>query len=241
MLESQSAEVEVIEAENGSELKKLFQDRKRTNILNSVESAALLYFVKRLPGYITPNILTGIAIGGSFVMLISFILATFISSNYLLLGIVGLFINWFGDSLDGRVAYYRQIPRKWYGFSLDIIMDWVSVIFMGFGYMIYAKGMNELLAYSFVVLYGWAMIIAILRYKINNQYTIDAGYIGPTELRVIVALILIMEIIIPNFINYCMGLVCLIFIYNNIKDTNKLLDLGDIRDKKEKAEKENIE
>ena len=112
---------------------------------------------------------------------------------------------------------------------------------MGFGYMVYAKGMNELLAYSFVVLYGWAMIIAILRYKINDQYTIDAGYIGPTELRVIVAVILIMEIIIPNFINYCMGLVCLIFIYNNIKDTNKLLDLGDIRDKKEKAEKENIE
>ena len=51
-----------------------------------------------------------------------------------------LIINWFGDSLDGRLAYYRNKPRKWYGFSLDITVDWFTTLLIGAGYAIYTSG-----------------------------------------------------------------------------------------------------
>ena len=217
--------------------KELFKDRKRTNFLKSAEQAAIYFFVKRIPGFITPNILTGIGFAGSCLVLLSFILSSYVNHYYLLLGIAGLVINWFGDSLDGRVAYYRNVPRKWYGFSLDIIMDWISIVFMGFGFIVYAKEMYELLAFSFVALYGWAMIIAQLRYKITDKYAIDSGHIGPTELRVIISLILLIEVLIPSSINDSVLLICSILFIITLIDTNKLLELGNLRDKRERSEK----
>jgi len=217
--------------------KRIFQDRKRTHILKNAEQKAISFLVGRIPAFITPNILTAIGFTGSVIVLGAFILAAYVSPTFLLLGIAGLFINWFGDSLDGRIAYFRNIPRKWYGFSLDIIMDWVSVVLMGLGYIIYAKEYYELLAFMFVVLYGWAIIIAQLRFKITDQYTIDSGFFGPTELRLVIAIILISEIFYSGSINYFVILVCSIIFIINIIDTRKLLALGDIRDNKEKLQK----
>src|SRR5690606_31023094 len=100
----------------------------------------------RIPSFINPNILTGIGISGSVLVLVSFLLATHYHINFLLLGILGLAINWFGDSLDGRIAFFRNISRKWYGFSLDIIMDWIGTVLIGLGYMVYAVDEFELFA-----------------------------------------------------------------------------------------------
>src|SRR5690606_27125990 len=108
--------------------KSIFNDRKRTNILSVPEQSLIVFLLQRIPAYITPNILTIIGAVGSLLVLAGFILAAYIDRIYLLTGILGLIINWFGDSLDGRIAYYREIPRQWYGFSLDIIMDWMSTI-----------------------------------------------------------------------------------------------------------------
>lgn len=213
---------------------KLFKDRKRTNILIKPEQRFISYLVKIIPSYISPNILTAIGIIGSVVVLAGFMLAYYSSNSFLLLCIAGLFINWFGDSLDGRIAYYRNIPRKWYGFSLDIIMDWVGTVLIGLGYFLYAKDEYELIAFLFVVLYGWSMIISQLRYKITNIYTIDAGLVGPTEVRVIIALIILIEILFVNTMQYFTGIICIILFIINFIDTQKLLRLGDERDTAEK-------
>ena len=226
---------ELLLAENIANTKDIFQDRERTNILRSTERVAVYFLVKRIPAFITPNILTGIGMVGSLLVLASFILAKYLNVHYLLLGIFGIAINWFGDSLDGRLAYYRNIPRKWYGFSLDIIMDWISVVLIGLGYIIYAKEFYELLAFTFVALYGWAMIISLLRYKITDKYIIDSGAVGPAELKVIMAFILLLEVVIPGSIEFCIIAICIILFIINLIDTNRLLDLGDLRDNTEKA------
>ena len=213
---------------------KLFKDRKRTNILQGPEQAFISYLVKRVPQSFTPNILTAIGMMGSVLVLLGFILADYNHHSFLWLGIIGLFVNWFGDSLDGRIAYYRNIPRKWYGFSLDIIMDWLGTVLIGLGYFFYAGETYNVIGFIFVVLYGWAMIIAQLRYKITDVYTIDAGVVGPTEVRVIIAIILLIELIFPNTMQYYTGLICIILLIINIIDTNKLLKLGDERDLAEK-------
>ena len=217
--------------------KKLFLDRKRTNILSNPEQRLISYLVPRIPNWITSDGLTAIGLFGSFMILGSFLLAEYVNINYLLLGIVGFFVQWFGDSLDGRIAFYRNKSRKWYGFALDIVMDWVSTVFIGLGYVFYAVGDFKYLGFALVSLYGWAMIISQLRYRITDKYTIDAGLLGPTEIRVIICLVLLLEIIVPGSINYSVLGICIILFFINIGDTKKLLDLGDAKDKEEKANK----
>jgi len=220
--------------EESNTLKRIFQDRKRTNVLRTAEQATISFLVKKVPSFVTSNMLTSIGTVGSLIVMAGFILAAYVDRYYLLLGIAGLAINWLGDSLDGRVAYYRNIPRKWYGFSLDIIMDWISTVLIGLGYMVYARNAYELIAFVFVVLYGWAMIISQLRYKITDIYSIDSGFVGPTEVRIILASIMILEAIFGNLIEYFAAAMCLILFVINIVETRKLLQYGDMRDAAER-------
>ncbi|KQM71464.1 CDP-alcohol phosphatidyltransferase [Pedobacter sp. Leaf216] len=214
--------------------KRVFADRERTNVLRKGEQALILFLLQRVPAWITPNIMTGIGIFGSLIVFLSFILASFYAKSCLLIGILGFVINWLGDSLDGRLAYFRKIPRKWYGFALDIVMDWLSIILIGLGYYYYADGGTQIFAFLFVVLYGWSMIISQLRYKITGFYQIDAGALGPTELRVIISLVLIAETLFTGSITYfAIAMVALLLVIN-ISDTFKLLKAGDAKDKEEK-------
>lgn len=215
--------------------KRTFKDRKRTNILKSAEQRAISWLVCRLPQFVTPDMLTGIGFVGSLLVLSGFLMATYVHVSYLLLGIAGLFINWFGDSLDGRIAYYRNIPRKWYGFSLDIVMDWISTILMGFGFLVYIKNEFEIVAFLFVAFYGWAMIISQVRYKITDKYTIDSGMFGPTEVRFIICAVLIMEVLFVGSMKWFGVLMCAVLFFINLIDTRALLQLGDKRDLAEKA------
>ena len=223
--------------EESKTLKRIFKDRKRTNVLKSAEQATISYLVKIVPSFITSNMLTFIGTVGSVIVLIGFMLAAYVSKEYILLGILGLAINWLGDSLDGRIAYFRNIPRKWFGFSLDIIMDWISTVLIGLGYMVYARNQYELIAFVFVALYGWAMIISQLRYKITDIYSIDSGLVGPTEVRIILSLIFVMEASFGHLIEYFAGIMCIVLFIINIIDTRKLLKLGDVRDAAEREAK----
>jgi hypothetical protein len=219
---------------NADALSKISKDRSRTNILKTHEQQLIAYLVQRIPSCISSDMLTAIGFVGSIITFAGFVLATYYSKYWLLLGILGFAINWFGDSLDGRVAYYRNRPRKWYGFTLDLTVDWFTNILIGLGYVFYVDTQWEFIGIGFIMLYGWAMITAILRYKITNKYTIDSGLCGPTEVRIIICLLLILETLIHNAIVYCGLLVCIILLIVNIIDFVKLLKMGDQRDKEER-------
>lgn len=216
----------------------LSQDRDRTNILKKLEQNALGYLVTIIPNWITSNGLTAIGFFGSIITCASFVLAHYFNPLFLLFTLLGLFINWFGDSLDGRLAYYRKKPRKWFGFTLDLIVDWLGTILMGFGLMVYMEGAWELAAYTFIVLYGWSMIIAIHRYKITDSYSIDSGFLGPTEVRIIIGFFFVLEVVVPNSLLITSVLACVMLFIINVLDTVNLLKLADIRDKHEKLIKE---
>jgi len=211
--------------------KRTFSDRRRTNILKKAEQLTIVFLLPKVPKFISPNILTFIGTLGSGFVFLAFVLGTYFANWYLLLGIIGLAINWLGDSLDGRLAYYRNIPRRWYGFALDIIADWIGIVLIGFGYYIYAKNGTQIVAFAFVALYGWSIIISQLRYKITNEYSIDSGFVGPTELRFIIALILILEVLFKGSITYLAGLITIVLFIINSIDSLKLLKLGDLKDK----------
>ncbi|MCY4778018.1 CDP-alcohol phosphatidyltransferase [Sphingobacterium sp. UT-1RO-CII-1] len=221
--------------------KKLFQDRKRTNILSSPEQKFISYLVPKIPDWLSSDGLTAIGFVGSGIVLASFLLGEYVAHAWLLLGILGFFIQWFGDSLDGRIAYYRNKSRKWYGFALDIVMDWVGTVTIGLGYVFYAPGDFKYSGFALVALYGWAMIISQLRYRITDKYTIDAGLLGPTEIRVVICAILLIEVLFYGSINYLVIAICVALFFINWFDTKKLLILGDLKDKEEKLLKEKDE
>lgn len=218
--------------------KKLFQDRKRTNVLSVPEQRFITYLVPRIPNWLSSDGLTAIGFIGSLIILASFLLAEYVDRTLLLLAVPGFFIQWFGDSLDGRIAYYRDKSRKWYGFALDIVMDWISTVFIGLGYVFYSVGDFKYSGFTLVALYGWAMIISQLRYRITDKYTIDAGLVGPTEIRVIISFFLILEVIFPGSLDYSVMLICVALFFINIADTKNLLALGDAKDKEEKRLKQ---
>lgn len=222
---------------NGEVLRNVFSDRVRTNLLKKQEELAISWLVKQIPAFITSNMLTGIGFFGNLIVCTSFILASYFSRSFLLLGLLGFAISWFGDSLDGRLAFYRNKPRRKYGFTLDITIDWISIILIGLGYTFYAEGTWKLLGYGFVVLYGWEMIIAIIRVNLTGKYSIDSGKIGPTEVRIIIGLIMIAEVLFPGSLGYSALVVVIALFCVNVLDTNRLLRIADDIDKKELRDK----
>lgn len=211
-------------------------DRIRTNLLKNAETKALAYLVQVVPRWISSDMLTFIGFLGSLTIFVSFLLATYIDRWYLLLGIIGFAINWFGDSLDGRIAFYRNKIRKWYGFTLDLTTDWINIIIMGVGFMIYTEGIWEYMGFGFVVLYGWAMINTLVRYKISSDYVIDSGIAGPTEVRILISAVFIAEVFFEGFINYFSAFICILLFLVNLHQMSRLLKIADLKDKSEKKD-----
>lgn len=221
-------------------LQTIAQDRDRTNILRNSEQKSIAYLVQRVPKWITSDGLTAIGFFGNMFVGVCLVLAK-TNPVFLLISLIGFIVNWYGDSLDGRLAYYRNKPRKWYGYSLDVTVDWVGLSLIGLGYFIYAAPEWKWLGFIFVVLYGWEMITAQLRYKITGKYSIDSGIFGPTELRIVLMAILVAEYFFSGSVYYSVSAACLILVGTNFVDTIKVLkaaDQKDILEKKEKAKKQ---
>ena len=228
---------EVLKEPIGEVEKVISKGRKRTNILRNYEQKALAFLVQIVPGWISSDMLTAIGFAGSIIVFLAFVLAARVDIAWLLLGVAGFFISWFGDSLDGRIAYYRNRPRKWYGFSLDITVDWMGIILMGLGFIFYAPGLWKMAGFVFVALYGWEMITALLRYQVTGKYSIDSGMLGPTEVRLIISATLVLEVVVESSILYSASLACLALFIVNLIDFVKVLRLADARDREEKAKK----
>ncbi len=215
-------------------LKRISAGRRRTNLLRKYEQTAIAYLVRIMPSWVKPDMLTALGFSGNLLIAVSFVLARFYDERYLLLGVLGFAISWFGDSLDGRLAYYRGRPRKWYGFTLDLLTDWLGIVAMGLGFLIYAQGVMKYVGYLIVAFYGWEMLIALVRYKVTGEYSIDSGVLGPTEVRIIFSIVLIIEVLFPGSIFYFAILAALALFAAGLIDTVKLLKKADSRDIQER-------
>lgn len=214
------------------------QGRDRTNLLKKQEQRTIAFLVQRMPSWVSSNMLTAVGFSGNVIITLGFILGSTLNPKFLLLGVLGFAISWFGDSLDGRIAYYRNKPRKWYGFSLDLVVDWIGIVMVGLGFIIYAQGLSKIFGYAFVVLYGLEIIITLLRYKINGQYSIDAGKLSPTEARIIISIFLVLEVLFHGTIIYMAGAADVILAISNFIEFKKLARIADQRDEEENKKSE---
>ncbi|MCE5206643.1 MAG: CDP-alcohol phosphatidyltransferase [Porphyromonadaceae bacterium] len=219
-------------------LRLIATDRQRTNFLREWEQKTIAYLVQKVPAWISSDGLTAIGFFGNLMVAASFVLGAYLNRYWLLLSLIGFAINWFGDSLDGRLAYYRNKPRKWYGFSLDVTVDWIGTILIGLGFSIFVPGLWKYAGFLFVVLYGWEMITAQLRYKIGGQYSIDSGIFGPTEVRLLLGTIITFEVFVPGSIKFLATAACFFLLISNLVESKRLLLLANEQDNAERALKE---
>jgi len=99
-----------------------------------------------------------------------------------------LAINWFGDSLDGTLARYRQIERPKYGFFVDHTVDSLNEVIIVLG-----LGLSPYVSFSVACLgligYLLMSILVYIRTYVNGVFQISYGKFGPTEVRVILILL----------------------------------------------------
>jgi phosphatidylglycerophosphate synthase len=191
-----------------------------------------------MPAWVTSNQLTAFGLLGAGVVFLALILGK-LNRWWLLGGIGGLAMHWFGDSLDGRLAYYRRRPRKWYGFTLDIMADWVSLCVMSAGFALYSARC-KFVPIIFMAAYGGGMLIAATRYKIAGQYRIDSGKFGPTEMRLVIAAILLVEIALPQSVIFCGSLATLCLLFSDVSEFKKLLHTANQRDRAETKQRQQL-
>ena len=104
----------------------------------------------------------------------------------LVLAVVCLAVNWFGDSLDGTLARVRRHERPRYGFYVDHVLDAIGILFVVGG--LYAGGFASLLpAAGFLTAYYLLNIEIALATHALGTFRISYWKFGPTELRLLLA------------------------------------------------------
>lgn len=155
-------------------------------LLGPLERPALAWLAARMPQWVNPDILTTIGVFGSLLVFLGYMLTRF-SPGFLWLASLGFVVNWFGDSLDGTLARYRNIQRPRYGFFIDHTVDALSVylIFIGLGISPYVR-----LEIACLALIGYLLlsVLSYVRTCVDGVFKISYSRIGPTEMRAIAVL-----------------------------------------------------
>ena len=150
------------------------------------EKRLLIAIASRLPRWVTPDHLTLLGLFGAALTGGAFI-ATRRSPDFLWLACFGLWLNWFGDSLDGTLARTRRIERPVYGYFLDHSTDIISQVFIFLG-----LGASPYLRFDAACLilmsYWMAALLTFIRAVATKIFQISYFGIGPTEIRIALVL-----------------------------------------------------
>ena len=160
-------------------------ERVNRGLLANPERRALHWLAERTPAWVKPDHLTALGAAGAVLVMIGFVCAN-ISPYFVSLVIFGLFLNWYGDSLDGTLARYRQIERPHFGYFIDHSCDLISqtFIFLGLGLSPYFTLRSALFALSMYLLMS---SYTYLKVMILRTHQLSYGGMGATELRVVLA------------------------------------------------------
>ena len=165
------------------------EDHERVNeiLLAPLERPALQWLSAHMPSWVNPDILTGIGVFGAAVIALSYWLTNY-NAWFLWIASLGFVINWFGDSLDGTLARYRNIERPKYGFFIDHSVDAFTetIIFLGFGLSPYLRFDVACLA---LIGYLLLSVFVYISTAVTGTFKISYGKFGPTEVRVLAILL----------------------------------------------------
>jgi archaetidylinositol phosphate synthase len=150
--------------------------REHGSVLAAAEKKALVWMAERLPPWVNSDHLT----------LLGFWLANR-NRLALLLVVFALVVNWFGDSLDGTLARVRNQQRPRYGFYVDHVLDILGTLFL-LGGLALSGYMSPLIALGLLAAYLMVAAEEFLATHVQRVFHLSFLSIGPTELRIILAI-----------------------------------------------------
>lgn len=160
--------------------------RKNEGLLAAPEKKALNWLAGRTPMWIHSDHLTLLGLlamvgaGASF-------WASGTNESTLILVVVFLAINWFGDSLDGTLARFRNCQRPRYGYYVDHVIDLIGTASL-LGGMALSGYMNPLIAIALLATFAIVEAEVFLATHVQQLFRLSCFGIGPTELRVLLSL-----------------------------------------------------
>jgi phosphatidylglycerophosphate synthase len=102
----------------------------------------------------------------------------------LVLAIVCIALNWFGDSLDGTLARQRNQQRPRYGFYVDHMIDSFGALFIMLG--LSASGfIDARIAIAMLITFLMLSIEVYLATYTLGSFRLSYGKFGPTEIRLL--------------------------------------------------------
>jgi phosphatidylglycerophosphate synthase len=172
----------------------------QTSILNASEKKALIWLANHLPAWVSSDMMTIVGVIGAFLCGLGFAL-TYFNLYWLWLSVAGLFIHWFGDSLDGTIARVHNQQRPLYGYYLDHNVDTITEAFMFVG-----AGLSPLMHMSIALAIYSAYLAMTVYVSINahikSEFKLTYGKLGPTEFRVIIAIANIILMYVPGLATF---------------------------------------
>jgi phosphatidylglycerophosphate synthase len=155
--------------------------RRNKGLLARPEAAALDWLTPRMPLWVTPDRLSALGVLGSALAGLGFAFAMD-QRAWLLLACLGLLVNWFGDSLDGRLARHRGIERPASGFLLDNGLDTLSYFMFATGYAVSGLVWAPI-PFILLALHYMLANLALARFAMTGVFDLSVGAIGTTEIR----------------------------------------------------------
>jgi archaetidylinositol phosphate synthase len=166
-----------------------FRDATRvlSSILSTHEKRVLVWMAKRMPEAVNSDHLTALALLAMFGAGLAFTLARQHPLVGLPLVVLCLAINWFGDSLDGTLARVRHTERPRYGYYVDHVADMFGAVFL-FGGLGLSGYMSPPIAIGVLITYLMISAEIYLAAHVLGEFRITYGFMGPTELRILLAI-----------------------------------------------------
>lgn len=162
--------------------------------ISTYERGLLENLARRLPLWTAPDQLTVLGLLGSALAMVGLV-ASHMSLMFLWLAVLGLFLNWVGNSLDGTLARVRRIERPRYGFFVDHVSDIASQFLLVLG-----LGLSPLMRFdiALLALLGYLALSTYTYIKLHVTRSMQLTYfgIGPTEIRVLIGAGLILATIV---------------------------------------------
>jgi phosphatidylglycerophosphate synthase len=101
--------------------------------------------------------------------------------------VAALALNWFGDSLDGTLARVRNRQRPRYGYYVDHVIDLVGTAAL-LGGMSLSGYMNPLIGIGVLAAFALVEAEVFLATHVQQVFRLATFRVGPTELRIILAI-----------------------------------------------------
>jgi len=157
-----------------------------TGVVTAAEIRLVVRMAKRMPAWVNSDHMTALGAVAMLLAGLSYWLSRWHPVG-LVLVIIFLAINWFGDGLDGTLARVRNHQRPRYGFYVDHVVDAVGTVFL-VGGMALSGFMNPLIALGLLVVYSTLAIEAYLATYTRGVFQISFWGFSPTELRILIAI-----------------------------------------------------